>query len=242
MEYDLQLRKGGNLFTKEWNSQSKDYIENKILPKDFIFHSYDTICLSKNITLRDVFLLMHKNITVFSVLTGCPRLDLLIEEALSVSDVDEDEEMVILKLERDVTMQKDGIYFDYNFSGLGKDKHYQLEFVPINRLVFYPIIVNEDFIIKNSDWIYFKTKKSFTLAEMLNGIVENLSYIGPPNLKEFVSKDIKKSDIVKKNCDSFVIDDVKKFSCCICGADSRAQCFEKPSNMCEKCFKNIKEN
>jgi hypothetical protein len=240
MEYDLQLRKGGSLFIKEWKSNKSDYIENEILPKDFIFHSYDTICLGKNVTLRDVFLLIRKNIFVFSILTGCPQLNLLVEEALSVSDVNEDEEIIILKLRRIVTIQRGVIYFDYNFEGLGKNKHYLLDFIPINRLVFYPIILDEGFIIEDSDKItHFKTNKLFTLAEMLNGIIENLSYMGPPNLKDFMLDDIKNSDIIQDH-DLFVNN--KKFSCYICGSDSRSQCFEKPSNMCEKCFRKIREN
>jgi hypothetical protein len=55
--YDLQLRRYGILVTREFDEKVNDFIDRRIKPTDFSFHLNDTICLDRNVVLKDFFIL-----------------------------------------------------------------------------------------------------------------------------------------------------------------------------------------
>jgi hypothetical protein len=262
MNYDLQLRKGGKLFTNEWNVQEKNYIEREVQQEDLLFHLYDSICFSKNVTLRDIFLLMARNISAFSSVVGCPFLEDLIEEALSDPKMGKDKNgLAILKLSRILVIEDGELRSHFEFHGIGQKECYALEFTPINELVLYTIILNEVVVVedcKDENKIYLKANKAYTLADILVGIIDELAFMGPPDVREFALEELKKRceeippDNKVENYRTFTIEDFErkmeeekennKVPCGMCGEDSRAQCFEKPRDICKKCFEKIREN
>jgi len=260
MNYDLQLRKGGKLFTSEWNIQEKNYMEREILQEDLLSHLYDSICFGKNITLRDIFLFMSRNVSAFSAVVACPFLEDLIEEALAEPKIDEERDIAILKLSRVLTVEDGKLNSYFEFYGVGKKECYALEFTPINELALYIIVLDEEIVIEDVDdnKIYLKAKKTYTLADILIGIIDELAFMGPPDVREFAFEELKKRceeitpDDKVENYRTFTAEDFNrkikeekeknKVPCRICGEDSRSQYFEKPENMCKKCFKNIREN
>jgi hypothetical protein len=258
---DLQLKKGGRLFVKEWDTEKNDFIELEICSDEFMFHLYDSICLGNGVTLMDVFLMLRQNIEISSISIGCPFLDDIIDEALSAPKKNiERSGMAAVLLSWSVFSEKedeDNFILDHlSFRGIG-DKEYPLEFVPTNELVMYPLSVDENYIVYDStddDKIYFSTKKKFVLIDLIRGIVDELSYMGPPDVREFALFELQKSAEKDENGmpKMFTMEDLEKRHkekmernkkpCRICGEDARSPDFVKPDDLCSKCYKMTKEN
>jgi len=258
---DLQLKRGGKLFTKEWDSEENDFIEQEIDIEEFMFHFYDSICLDKGVILRDVFLMIGQNLEVCSFAVGCPFLDDLVDEALTTPKKNKDKVgMAAVKLSWSVFIEEEdegkSILDHLSFHGIG-DREYALEFVPINELVMYPIIIDENYIIhdgSDEDKVHLSTTKKFVLIDLIRGVVDELSYMGPPDIREFALAELQRS--AEKDEDGmpkmFTMEDLEKRQrekmeknkkpCRICGEDSRSPDFSKPNDLCFKCYKEVKEN
>jgi hypothetical protein len=110
----------------------------------------------------------------------------------------------------------------------------------------YPIILDESFVITDGKTgkISFKSIKRFSLSEILSGIIDEISYLGPPELKNLAIQEIK--DISQKyrtsGCLSKQIEHSGDKFCTMCGMEARYPSFNKPSDICIDCFKKIKEN
>lgn len=258
MSRDLQLKKGGKLFVKEWDTEENDFIEQEIDAEEFMFHLYDSIYLDKGITLRDIFFMVKQNIEICAITVGCPFLDDLVYEALATPKKNKDRDgMVALMLSWSVFIEEEQSILDHiSFYGIG-DKEYALEFVPLNELSMYPLIIDENYIVYDgteNKKIHLSTQKKFVLIDILRGIIDELSYMGPPDIREFALAEIQKS--ADKNEDGipriFTTDDLERRlkekmeknekPCSICGKDARSPDFGKPANFCLKCYREIKEN
>jgi hypothetical protein len=258
---DLQLKKGGRLFIKEWDGEESDFVEQEVDVEEFAFHFYDSICLDKDIKLRDVFLMAKQNLAACSMSVGCPFLDDLIDEALATPKKNKNKSgMVALRLAWSVFIEEEdegeSILDHISFHGIG-DKEYALEFTPLNELALYPLIIDEDYVVYDSredEKIHLSTKKKFTLIDLLRGIIDELSYMGPPDIREFALAELQKS--AEKDKDGmpklFTHEELErrlkekmeknKKPCRICGEDARSPDFGKPDDICPRCYKNIKEN
>lgn len=253
MSKELQLRKGGRLFVKEWDFEKNDYIDEKVSAEEFIFHIYDTICFDRDVKLRDFFLMVNENIEFCSIITGCPFIEDLISEALhihkkcskNISALRISWISVIVKDDEGESIE------DYaSFHAIG-DKEYEIEFTPINELSLYPIIIDESYVIKNKkDKTLLQTKKKYRLIDILKTIIDELSYMGPPEMREFAFEEMKKQ--IDENISILSQEELdKKFKrkmkknkkpCILCKRDARSPCFGKPENICAKCYQKIKEN
>lgn len=262
MKYDLQLRRGGKLFTSEWSSEDKDYIEREIEQEDLIFHLHDSVCLEKGVKLRDIFLFLNRNVDAFSAVVGCPFLNELIEEGLSDPKINKDKEgIAILELSRMAIMDKNELHFNFSFNGVGEKECYALEFMPVNELALYPVVLNESVSVEDVDddeLVHLEAEQAYTLAELLTGVIDELGFMGPPDVRGFAFEELKKRceeippDGEIDNYRTFTTEDLEKkikeeqennkVPCCMCGEDARAQCFGKPTDICEKCFMSTREN
>jgi hypothetical protein len=251
MAYDLQLKKGGFLVTQEWSVSADDFIERKLGAEDVNFHMNDTICLENGVTLRDIFVLMSKNPYIYSVNSSCPFLDDLIGEALSVPSINEENnDIAALRLKWlsiiDCDADSSFLNCQMDFHGIGyKKRQHSVQFLPINELVIYPVILDEEFIIINENHILLQTTRRFSLIEMFRGIIEELSYMGPPEIKSFALQEIRDRDWyptykVNNMIEKEMVNIDKP--CKLCGEESRHPSFGKPPDICANCFRKIKEN
>jgi len=259
---DLQLRKGGKLFVKEWDGEEDDFIEQELDSEEFMFHLYSSVCLDKDIRLRDIFLMTKHNLDICSIVVGCPFLDDLVEEALTTPKRNKEHDgMVALCLSWCVFIEEEdnerkSILDHINFHGIG-DKEYALEFIPINELVMYPLLINEEYTVRDgsmNEEIHLSTRKKFNLIDLLRGIIDELSYMGPPDIRGFALAELQKN--ANEEDDNmpklFTAEDLEKRlkekmeknkkPCRICGEDARSPDFGKPNDICPKCYRNIKEN
>jgi hypothetical protein len=253
MEYDVQLQNGGILATKEWNSDFNDFIEQPVEDEDLSFYFHSSTCLKHGVKLRDIFTLISRNIDIFSIAIGCPFLDDLVEEALSTPKQNEDREgMCALILDWASIIDNDQndkfLHCRTRFYGIGTTD-YSVEFAPINELAMYPIILNEAFNVMDEETVVFNTTRKFSLLEVLRGIVDEVAYMGPPDIKQFALKEIQESvDKIKELSEE---DLEKKFDekiaeteklCKICQKEARSPHFDKPLDICVVCFNKIREN
>jgi hypothetical protein len=265
--YGLQLRKGGNLFAIDWDAEREDYVEKVVSSDDYVFFTNEYVCLDRNISLKDFFLLLNKHMEYFSVISAYPYLNELISEGLAEPS-DPCEEINFLELRRVAVLQGDNIpsegplgeeylFKTFDFCGISSDDRYGLELMPLNTIISFPLFINEMIEIQDGEEgkILFKYNEKFTLYELVNGIIEELAYAGSVDDREFLREKIKKAvkeaemegeaklisfDDLKKELDEKA--DENKLPCKYCGKESRSPHFNKPERVCFSCFKNSREN
>jgi hypothetical protein len=261
MMHSLQLRKGGILMVREWDSEAHDYVEEQVIEDEIQYCLDDRICFEKGVALRDIFLLMSRHVSMFSVISGCPFLDEMIEDAFKPPKRSADKEgMSILQLGRKAFIDDyndDSILnFHFDLYGIGEHDAYAVEFSPIYELTLYPVILNDKLNIEGqeSDAPLLSVRMPFTLAEMIKGIVGELSFAGPPDIKAYALDGLKMQaeGVIENGHKTLTTEEVEqklnerikadKKPCRICGEDSRSPSFNKPPDICDRCFRNIKEN
>jgi hypothetical protein len=256
--YNLQLRKGGLLISKEWNSEIHDFTEEEIIEEEIQYYLDDSICLEKGVALRDIFLLISKNIQLFSAVTGCPYLDEMIEDAFKPPKRNTNKtEISALSLERKAFLEnldnESMLHFHFEFYGIG-EQNASIEFAPIYELTLYPVILNDklNIEVQDSEEVILSAKVLFTLVEVIKGIISELSFAGSPEIKAYALEELKTRAESVETYKAITMEeleqkleeqmDLGKKPCRICGEDSRSASFNKPSNVCDKCFKNVKGN
>ena len=264
--YDLQLCKGGILLSKEWDDEQNIYVEKELIREDFVFYINSTICLEKNVTLKDFFSLLDRDMEYFSLVCSCPVLVDLISECLYEKEFPETEQdIVFLELKKNCILEEEDaecrkyLVKDMEFSGISDGERYAVELSPLNVLGKLPLFLNEEIelnhIGKDSEVTPVCTFfEKFTLYELVNGIIEELSFAGPPLQKNVMMEKIKDSLKQVDNGEVKVFDleefkrklnieiEKHKVPCRICEQDARSQHFGKPDNLCYSCFLKLKEN
>lgn len=253
MNHEMQVKKGGVVVINEWDQETNKYVGRVIQPDEIVSVLNSYVCITQDLTLRDLFYLMSKNISVFSVVSGCDFLDSLVAEALSEPTTNCND-IAFLELRRVATINNSELYFYFDFSGKSNNNSYGIEFSPINSMCKLPIVLNENVLfLEKNDGIKkeFNLNMSFTLAELIRGVVEELSFAGPPDMKTFARECLgqivseienKKLTFEKLKQNITKIENEGIIPCKICGNDTRSCNFGKPEDICENCFNKIKEN
>lgn len=262
--YELQLCKGGQLKSMEW--EENNYVEKIIDPEDFVFYINESVCLEKNVTLKDLFRLINSDVEYFSIITSCPVLSEMMEEGLSEEEADNEFcEISFLELQRVCYLEEEDadlkkyLSSHMEFSGVNNEEKYAVELLPLSLLSKFPLFLNEEVSLfyynnktQEQETMYNYFQK-FTLQELVNGIIEELSFSGPEQKVEIMEK-IKNSidQLDRGEVETFSLEEIKgrleadiekfKIPCSVCGQDSRSQHFGKPNNMCYSCFLKGKEN
>jgi hypothetical protein len=262
--YFLQLKRGGTLVVKEWDNTANDYIEREIEEDEVNYFFNETICFEKNLVLRDVFLLINRYPEAFVNMTLCPFLFDVVEEGLSDHIRNEFlNNIVFLELRRSAIIEEEfgSKYLQRlsEFYGVGNGQEYAIELSPINSLAMLPLRLNEEVkvieFVDNEKKEHFKYLEKFTLHDVISGIVNEIGFIGNSEERAMMLESIKKAaeEMDDMDEDSFTnFDDLKerlnktleenKIPCKLCGADSRSSHFDKPKNVCFKCFQKGKGN
>jgi len=268
MIYDLQLKKEGRLFTKVWDSNISTFTEDEIDIDEVPFHTNDFVCLEESVTLRDVFLLISKDINFFSALCGCPFLKSFVEEAL-LSPLAPKNDIGTIRLKwiayLDMIDNEKYLTTHIELYGAGVDKKHVLELAPLYEINHFPIILDTNFKIVDleTEEEVFKSKKSFTLSNLIRGIVKEISQFGPPEGREIffealsaridelgspIENEELDQDYDSKNGVSFdsikqkLKDSIKIRNCSICNKETKGHIFGKSHLMCAECFMKEKEN
>lgn len=248
--YDIQLRKGGRLIVKVWDTRKKYFKEIEVEDEDVVFHLHDKICFDSDITLKDIFLLISKSPSLFSAAASCPFLEDFIDEALddTVESASREEGMGALIIKWIAYIDDDG-GFDHhiNFFGVGNNTEFNLTFVPLNEFNMLPVILDTKFEIYKMDneTPIFTTVKAFSLLEIVRGILDEIASMGPPEMRMFAQDGLAATyDEVdfEKIKDSIEKEIEKMRPCKKCGKDTMSHHFGKPKNICGDCFEKEKAN
>lgn len=237
----IQLRKGGWLFGREWDVDKKDYVDFRIEEEELINYFDGDISLDDMVLLKDFFCMLYNYFDAISPFLVCNFLEDLINEAFEQKDEMEKGlhglELVWVPV---FSESLDGTFLnDYiDLIPLGEDV--SLEFIPIYKLVHLPLYLNETFIIND-----LVIKRKFTFLSFISSIVENLSFMGPPSIRDFASK-VKEDGVLivdPSKLEEMMKNEQKKFPkpCIWCKKDSRSEEFKKES-MCYSCYKKLREN
>lgn len=257
MSRDLQIKKGGRVFAREWDDEINDFVDVEIEEDELPSRLYDSICIEKGFTLKDFFLMIRDNMDVFFLASGCPFLDEIVEQAFEEPKANESRKgMAALCIGWMAFIEKENneeFVTEYiKFYGIGNED-YALEFAPINELMMYPITINEKYEVVDGledGEVRFSCNRKFFLIDLVVGIINELSYMGPPEMKAFALEELKKSAdstieiISQEEMDKRFKEKTNKNKkpCAICGEDSRSPDFGTPKGICPKCYSDIKEN
>jgi len=218
----LILKKSGILIKENYNSDTEK-LETEDVTNTSPGHLFDVCELEDGVTLRDVFLLLQKNIDIYNMIIG-NWVDEVVDEGLNNKDKEnkKDNEVEYLELYwfldhhkySNTSEEMYGMLFP-NFHGVGyeskEDKEdikkgeitsYAVEFTPTYELINCPIRLKEEMAFIETDyskkdgtpWVERNYKKChFTLGHILYGIIWELSFCGSPKERDEQSSKINKS-------------------------------------------------
>lgn len=183
----LIIKPGGELYRVDWvYDEEKDeggYVETKLDNHLHVTYLFYPTCELDGVTLRDIFLLLDKNVTFYRVVFG-NWLDEYIEEGLSQGE--ECEEVEYLELYRIVEKWDDGTESYIAFTGVGNDMNYGVSASPANEYADKPLRFGRTYICDKSneeEWQKWPPAP-FTLGEILHSIIWELSFYGPPKKRD----------------------------------------------------------
>jgi len=210
MEECLTLKKGGKLVKTKWIYDEKKDKGNYIfidVTDEAPTRLFDACELDADVTLRDIFLILNKELDIFNCVLRywCREfVDEGLNKTVTMDNEIEDIEYLELcwYLNRDEFEGKKELYgniFPY-FHGCGyKDKKgnripYNISYIPVNEIIDLPLKLNKDYVIINEEKprdkpIVFKGSQ-YSLGHILYGIIWEVSFNGSPKDRDEKSKKI----------------------------------------------------
>lgn len=194
MNSDLRLCKGGKLYYRRWSTEDRkgevfDVTDN---PLRFLMRECE---LENGVTLRDVFDLIEMHIDELEPILG-NWVDKFIEESKQPCENESSSEIEKLELywflDSDEEFGTSGMAYPA-FHGIGTNgDKYGLDFSACNSIVDIPLVLKENAEIltrkqngESSDYSTIPLPGvSYTLIQILYGIIWELSFFGPPEKRD----------------------------------------------------------
>lgn len=251
--YDIQLRKSGKLFVKVWSAKDEDYKEREVSYGDLSIHLHDYVCFDKDIRLKDVFLLFRRDVSLFAGAVGCPFLEDLVEEAMLPAAPGKEKGLAAFVVSW-LAYKEMGGEFNENphvftcpvMSGVGLDTDFDLSMVHINQVSTMPIVLDTSFEIvdPNIEKVIFHGNKIFTLLDISKAVLDELGS-NPPEIREYISNehllDTPVPDVAAK-LEEHILQAAQGKACKLCGNNTKSYHFNKPDDICGRCFEKEREN
>jgi hypothetical protein len=225
----LEIRKNGKLIDTRWiydeEKQKGEYVEFDVTD-NAIRYLFDTCCLEETLTLKDLFLLLNTNLDQFDLIFGNWLKEIVTEgltkEAEPYGDYSADN-IEWLDLRWYISRDKDSFcgYDRPNFGGVGyklkKETkpfykkgsriNWGVSFSSANELINIPLRLNTDFTITNEDSDQGKFMEeiavfknaTFTLANIIYGVIWELTWNGGPEDRENRRQDLDRAFQEAKN-------------------------------------------
>lgn len=219
-EYEtLVIKKGGKLVKIKWSVRSQKWIEKNITSKA-IFHLFDRCEIDDNVTLRDIFLLIKRDLHFYKIVIR-NWVDEIVEEGLKAKFKRDDKEgeridylelywhYEVDKFNKEKTSQLQMPIFP-GFHGVGiydnQPSNWAVEMSPQSSIIGLPVKLKDELIIfddskfklgkKKYDYNYkgeiFKSP-SYSLGQILYGIIWELSFFGSPKDRDEQKKKLDQS-------------------------------------------------
>lgn len=193
----MEIRPGGKLFVVYWDydpERSKEHNTEEDITSHAARNLFRSCKLADGVTLRDVLMLLDSDLIVFDAVLGNWCAD-LVEEGLRKPAQKAKTDLAYLELYWQVSEWRGAIGgLDLpSFHALDDTgQNYAIELMPVNKLVDLPLKLNKDIKIYNDEDIkpVFESKiESFTLGQILMGIIHELSFFGSPANRDAKAKE-----------------------------------------------------
>ncbi len=170
-----------------------DNDENYISPNEILSRLREPCTIGPDVTLKDFLglFLRYKNLTEFMIqYSTCHFLDEYIVEVHKepTNRVNNVSELVVRwDVSTNLPLKGQGIVVELNTSFEGysrvEDEMYSMSLTPLNDMAHLPIIVAEGYKVQSLDDPHetaFKAARSFTLLEVLDAVLYDISFYGGP--------------------------------------------------------------
>lgn len=196
---ELKIVSGGKLLRTRWiYDEDKDlgsYVTEDVT--DYApYFLFDACTIDDGVVLKDIFLLLKSHIDIFKTVIG-RDVEVFVKEGLQPF-TGEETELHYLELywvldynEEEKTLSGNNLP---NFHGVGEPNDinkntYSLMYSPANVLADIPLKLCQDFIISHTSTtedhkLYTFKGPEFSLGQILYGIIWEISYCGPPEVRD----------------------------------------------------------
>lgn len=214
----LVIKKGGRLVKTKWSIKSQKWIEKNIT-REAIFHLFDHCEVESDVTLRDVFLLINRDLNFYKIFIR-NWVEEIVEEGLNSKFKREDTKSERIdylelywhyevdKFNKEKTSQLCMPTFP-GFHGVGvsenKPTNWAIEMGPLSRIIGLPLKLKDKLLIFDYDKFKIGKKKyndkykgeiykspSYSLGQILYGIIWELSFFGSPKDRDAKSAELDK--------------------------------------------------
>lgn len=212
----------------DWDTEQRKYRYTPILPEHIYTELKATCEIDPDVTLLDIMNLVDANDllkTLISQYSWCGAIDKFHAQVREPMRTDE-KPLRELQIGWGVVHEED-YDFHPNFYGIGEeiDGHstYSVSYTPLYNLADIPVTLDKHFKVvsrfkkKTPSKIVLEGTKNFTLLEVLDGIYDDISFMGGPDenikfleeMKEDVER-IKRGDVELISFDDFLESDGDK--------------------------------
>lgn len=250
--HEIQLRKGGRLFCIEWIDGKPK--EHEIPGGDLALFLNATLCLSDEVSLRDLMLLIERDDTLFATVSNCGCFSELLAEMRSEEETQDGAlDMGVLELGWSGIVCDGVLRQESQLSGrIRSGEPAGVEFASTAWLADIPFVLDETLAVveeEDPEAPLFAARRLFTLEEVVRGVLDGLTVFGGPSGRREMLEQIRdRLDGQQADEDSPEVEAVRaeeeqrRFSCRLCGEDTRCMCFGKPADICHDCFLKMKES
>jgi len=190
----LTIHPKGKLILSSYNYKTHKTVTKDVSKKSYTFLFYECE-IAQGVVLKDIFLLMAKNIKKFDEILGCWAAE-FVKEGLSrgKKETEIDKLEIYWNLFKDFSNQKriDGFSFP-NFHGVRGKRGIALDFSRACDIAHLPIVLKNKINIQNQSKdklidSFSNYSHPYTLGHILNSIVYELSYHGNPEQRDARTK------------------------------------------------------
>lgn len=192
---NLEIRSGGCLigtyhrFDRETRQSRTEEIDHTNHACGLLF---EPLNIEEDLLLKDLYLLINKNIDEFSMIFGLYYLEEYVREALESKPIDPPTEVHYLEMFFDITEAQEiwtsrQFLFDYQpqiygrGNRKGKNESFCLEYMKPAQYIQLPLKLNKHMKIdRDKEIIYESEAAVFTLGNVIHGIFKELSFHGGP--------------------------------------------------------------
>ncbi|MFW6219344.1 MAG: hypothetical protein ACOC33_00620 [bacterium] len=215
------IKPGGVLKNIYWDSNKEEHVESQDISNNMYYYLQDECYLDDNVTLKDIFILLQKNMELSKIIINNHIEDFITEAFINEKPYNKDE-IEYLELSKSVDWDDASSLIYCHFSGVGfklKEDHdglkkgsrqkYCIGLSPINHYINFPVKLNTEILLIDfpyKDLISLRNEYNshmYTLFDILYYPIYEISFYGPPkerdNFIKKVNNNMKEIDEELKN-------------------------------------------
>lgn len=189
----LEIKPGGKILMWNWDPSVKAYSAKDVTGSES-YYFMESCILADGVTLRDLFLILDKDLPFYERIIGNWVED-IVKEGLTEEPI-KDSQIDMLEIYADIEIDEDNKISAFSFPGFHgynteEDMAYALAFSGANDLIDLPVKLRDKVIFfNNKNEITEYGGATFTLYQILFGIIWELSFHGGPSTRKAKFKEM----------------------------------------------------